>query len=61
MRELMLELRHQRLVIRGYAAKDISDGAEIRVGPQVLIGSGKECICLEGGAIAEWDPAAAGR
>src|SRR5258708_38905383 len=50
--ELMLELRHQRLVIRGYAAKDVSDGAEIRVGTKILIGGGKECIRLEAGPIA---------
>src|ERR1700722_16869792 len=49
----MLELRHQRFVVRSYAAKDVSDGAEIRVGAQVLIGSGKERIRLECGAFAD--------
>src|ERR1700722_15246541 len=49
----MLELRYQRLVVRGYAAKDVSDGAEIRVGAQIFISSGKECIRLESRAIAD--------
>src|ERR1700679_1864911 len=49
----MLELSHQGFVVRSYAAKDVSDGAEIRVGAQILIRSGKECIRLECGAIAD--------
>src|ERR1700722_10911007 len=48
----MFELRYQRLVVRSYAAKDVGDGAEIRVGAEILIGSGKERIRLEGSAIA---------
>ena len=53
MRELVLELSHQRLVIRSHAAKDVGDRAEIRVRPQVLIGSRKKCVCREGGSVAD--------
>src|SRR6266481_2167347 len=49
----MLELRHQRLVTRSYAAKDIRDGTEVRVGPQVFVGRGKKCIRLEGSPVAD--------
>src|ERR1700721_1739072 len=53
MRELVRELSHQRLVIRSHTAEDVCYRAEIRIRPQVLIGSSKKCVCREGGSVAD--------